>query len=112
MWQGFAFGGAARVARPEKVPTCQTQPVPTGSKKDSPLVSDVGSTTGLRFPGRAKKHFTRAPERVIICVRNSSAHIMVSDVGSGRCAPGPGIEICLQPMVKTIVMQVVPLHPL
>ena len=59
MWQGFDSGVSAEVAsmrRLQKLPPCQTEPVPAGSKTAPPLpkaesISDVGSvsvTTYLR----------------------------------------------------------------
>ena len=47
-----------------------------------------------------------------ICERNSSADTKVSEEGEGGGAPGAGAEIPLQPMVKTMVRQAVPLQPM
>jgi len=49
--------------------------------------------------------------RVSVCERNSHAYSKVSEEGGGRGGPGAGAEVPLQPTVKTIVMQVVPLQP-
>ena len=46
------------------------------------------------------------------CKRNSSADTKVSEEGGGGDAPGTGAEIPLQPMVKTMVRQAVPLQPM
>ena len=47
-----------------------------------------------------------------ICERNSSADTKVSEEGEGGGAPGTGAEIPLQPVVKTMVRQAVPLQPM
>ena len=44
--------------------------------------------------------------------RNNSADTKVSEEGGGGGAPGAGAEIPLQPMVKTMVRQAVPLQPM
>ena len=44
--------------------------------------------------------------------RNSSADTEVSEEGGGGGAPGTGAEIPLQPMVKPMVKQAVPLQPM
>ena len=49
---------------------------------------------------------------VRICERNNSADTKVSEEGGGGGAPGAGAEIPLQPVGKTMVRQVVPLHPM
>ena len=46
------------------------------------------------------------------CERNSSADTKVSEEGGGGGAPGAGAEIPLQPIVKTMVRQAVPLQPM
>ena len=48
---------------------------------------------------------------VIRCERNNSADTKASEEGGGG-APGTGAEIPLQPMVKTMVRQAVPLQPM
>ena len=50
-----------------------------------------------------------AGERVRTCERNNPADTKVSEEGGGGDALGAGAEIPLQPMVKTLVRQVVPL---
>ena len=45
---------------------------------------------------------------VRICERNNSADTKVSEEGGGGGAPGARAEIPLQPVVKTMVRQVVP----
>ena len=46
------------------------------------------------------------------CERNNSADTKVSEEGGGGGAPGTGAEIPLQPVVKTMVRQAVPLQPM
>ena len=46
------------------------------------------------------------------CERNNSADTKVSEEGGGGGAPGAGAEIPLQPVVKTMVRQAVPLQPM
>ena len=46
-----------------------------------------------------------------ICERNNSADTEVGEEGGGGGAPGARAEIPLQPMVKTMVRQAVPLQP-
>jgi len=45
------------------------------------------------------------------CERNSPVDTQVNKDGGGGVVPGAGAEISLQPMVKTMVRNVVPLHP-
>ena len=45
------------------------------------------------------------------CKRNNPADTKVSEEGGGGDAPGARAEIPLQPMVKTMVRQAVPLQP-
>ena len=47
-----------------------------------------------------------------ICERNNSADTKVSEEGGGGGAPGAGAEIPLQPVVKTMVMQVAAMQPM
>ncbi|KAM9591242.1 uncharacterized protein ACIBXB_006115 [Morphnus guianensis] len=49
---------------------------------------------------------------VRICERNNPADTKVSEEGGGGGAPGAEAEIPLQPVVKTMVRQVVPLQPM
>ena len=46
------------------------------------------------------------------CKRNNPADTKVSEEGGGGGAPGARVEIPLQPVVKTMVRQVVPLQPM
>jgi len=46
------------------------------------------------------------------CERNNSADTKLSEEGGGGAAPGTGAEILLQPVVKTMVRQAVPLQPM
>ncbi|PKU41741.1 protein pxr1-like [Limosa lapponica baueri] len=47
-----------------------------------------------------------------MCESDNSADTKVSEEGGGGCAPGPGAEIPLQPLVKIMVRQVVTLQPM
>jgi len=49
---------------------------------------------------------------VRICERTNSADTKVSGEGGGRGAPGAGAGIPLQPVLKTMVRQAVPLQPM
>ena len=46
------------------------------------------------------------------CERNNSTDTKVSEEGGAGGAPGAGAEIPLQPVVKTMVRQAVPLQPM
>lgn len=46
------------------------------------------------------------------CKINNSADTMAGKEQGERCAPGTGAENSLQPMEKTLVMEVVPLKPI
>ena len=46
------------------------------------------------------------------CERNNHADTEVSEEGEGGGAPGTRAEIPLQPVVKTMVRQAVPLQPM
>ncbi|GAB0179640.1 acid sphingomyelinase-like phosphodiesterase 3b [Grus japonensis] len=89
--------------------------MPAGSKMDPLLakvecISDGDSTSGITELRRGKNPAHLQPEREVrICERNSSADTKVSE-GEGGGAPGTKAEIPLQPMVKTMVRQVVPLQ--
>jgi len=47
-----------------------------------------------------------------MCERNNSADTNISEEGGGGGAPGTGAEILLQPVIKTMVRQAVPLQPM
>ncbi|CAM9633173.1 unnamed protein product, partial [Bubo scandiacus] len=49
---------------------------------------------------------------VRICERNNPADTKVSEEGGGGGIPGAREEIPLQPMVQTLVRQIVPLQPM
>jgi len=55
---------------------------------------------------------TTCERRVRICERNNSADTEASQNGRGGGAPATRAEISLQPMVKAMVKQVVPLQPM
>ncbi|GAB0204021.1 epimerase family protein SDR39U1 [Grus japonensis] len=98
--------------------------MPAGSNTDPPLakaepISDSGSASVITYLRRGKKKTKPKnqehlqPERgVRICERNNSADTKVNAEGGGGGAPGTGAEIPLQPVVKTIVKQAVPLQPM
>ncbi|GAB0183553.1 acid sphingomyelinase-like phosphodiesterase 3b [Grus japonensis] len=95
--------------------------MPAGSKMDPPLakakpISDSGSTSGVTELRRVEKNPVQEkwqPEKgVRICERNNSADTKVSAEGGTGGAPGAGTEIPLQPMVKAMVKQAVPLQPM
>jgi len=90
----------------------------TGSKTDLPLakakpISDGGSTSVIRYLRRKKKpvqwQFQQGRE-VRICERNNSADTKVSKEGGGGDAPGAKAELPLQPMINTMMRQVVSLQ--
>ncbi|GAB0188271.1 acid sphingomyelinase-like phosphodiesterase 3b [Grus japonensis] len=91
--------------------------MPAGSKMDPPLAKakakpiSASVITSLR---REKK-----PVRESFCSRReeredvrNSADTKVSAEGGGGGAPGAGAEIPLQPVVKAMVKQAVPLQPI
>ena len=47
-----------------------------------------------------------------ICERNNSADTKVSDEGGGGGVPGAGAEVPLQPVGKTMVVQISTLQPM
>ena len=57
-------------------------------------------------------HNSNWDTEVRICERNNLADPKVSEEGGGGDAPGAGAEIPLQPVVKTMVRQAVPLQPM
>jgi len=76
-------------------------------------ISGSGSASVITYLTRGKKCCTAAAQRgVRICDRNNSADTKVNDEEGGEGAPGAGAQIHLQPMVKTTVKQIVPLHPM
>jgi len=117
-WQGFGRGGSAGVnsVRCQKLLQCWTKPVPAGSKMDPLLakaesINDVGSTALIYLRKSRRVAQQQLVEREeIICETNNSADTKVSKEGGGRGVPGTGAEISLQPVVKTMVTQVVPLQ--
>ncbi|GAB0206480.1 hypothetical protein GRJ2_003113600 [Grus japonensis] len=93
--------------------------MPASSKTDPPLakaepISDNGSASVITYLRRGKKHQEQLqPERGMrICEKNNSADTKVSEEGGGGGVPGTGAEIPLQPVVKTMVRQAVPLQPM
>ena len=106
--------------RHQKLSPCWTELVPAGSKIDLLLakaepISNGGSTSGITCLRRRKvtaQQQLQVKRGVRICERNNSADTKVSEEGGGGGAPGAGAEIPLQPMVKTMVRQAVPLQPM
>ncbi|XP_075356581.1 uncharacterized protein LOC142409205 [Mycteria americana] len=93
--------------------------MPAGSKMDPPLakaepISDGGSASGITYlrTGEKKPVQLQLERGVRICERNNSADTKGSEEGGAGGAPGAGAEIPLQPMVKTMVRQAVPLKPM
>ncbi|GAB0180053.1 epimerase family protein SDR39U1 [Grus japonensis] len=88
--------------------------MPAGSKTGPPLAKakpiSASVITYLRRRKTLRESFcSRREERED--VRNS-ADTKVSADGGGGGAPGAGAEIPLQPVVKTMVKQAVPLQPM
>ncbi|KAK4811167.1 hypothetical protein QYF61_019798 [Mycteria americana] len=95
----------------ERANASQTDPL---QAKDEP-VSDGGSTSVITFKKGKKllRNSNCSQKRgVRLCERNNSADTKVSEEGGGGGAPGARAEIPLQPVVKTMVKQVVPLQPM
>ncbi|KAJ7420692.1 suppression of tumorigenicity 5 protein isoform x4 [Willisornis vidua] len=90
------------------------EPMPVNTKAD-PLLSKT--EWGHLWDNTFKKGEMVAskplqPEREMrTCERNSSTDTKVSDEGGGGVAPGAGAEIPVEPIVKTMVRQAVPLKP-
>ncbi|GAB0178684.1 epimerase family protein SDR39U1 [Grus japonensis] len=88
--------------------------MPAGSKTGPPLAKakpiSASVITYLRRRKTQRESFcSRREERED--VRNS-ADTKISADGGGGGAPGAGAEIPLQPVVKTMVKQAVPLQPM
>ncbi|KAK4815368.1 hypothetical protein QYF61_001356 [Mycteria americana] len=79
-------------------------------------ISDGHSASVITYLRRGKKllHNSNCSwrEELRICWINNSADTKVSEEGGGGGAPGTRAEIPLQPMVKTMVRQAVPLQPM
>ncbi|GAB0203981.1 AN1-type zinc finger protein 5-like [Grus japonensis] len=82
-------------------------------------MSNGGSASGITYLRKGKKnkqtmkqqHFQ--PERGLrICERNNSADTKDREEEAGGDAPGARAAIPLQPIVKTMVRQAVPLQPM
>ena len=123
VWQGFGSGGGYRGGFCKKLleasPGLEREPIPAGSEMDPPPakaepISDSGNASGITFL-RRKKSWDRGKRQlergVRTCKRNNPADTKVSEEGGGGDAPGAGAEIPLQPVVKTMVRQAVPLQP-
>jgi len=112
----------ASVRSCEKLPPCLIKPVPAGSETEPPLpkakpISDGGSASGITDLRRGRKKAVvrqQLERRVRRCERNNSADTKVSEEGrGGGGAQNVGAEtLPLQPMMKTMVRQAVPLQPM
>ena len=103
-----------------KLPLCLTEPIPAGSTTDAlpakaESISDSGSASVITHLRRKKKlrgTQKRQLERELrMRKRNNPADTKVSEEGGGGGAPRAGADIPLQPMVKTMVKQAIPLQP-
>ncbi|KAK4829482.1 hypothetical protein QYF61_004772 [Mycteria americana] len=91
---------------------CQPAPRHPLLAKAEPT-SDGGSASGITCLRRGKAACFCSQERgVRICESNNPADTKASEEGGGGGAPGAGAEIPLQPMVKPMVRQAVPLQPM
>ncbi|GAB0190212.1 hypothetical protein GRJ2_001486500 [Grus japonensis] len=89
--------------------------MPASSRMDQPLasakpISDGGSTSGITELRRGKK--TLAAAFAAKEDMRNFADIEVSEEGRGGGGPGTGAEILLQPVVKAMMKQAVPLQPI
>ncbi|PKU48654.1 protein pxr1-like [Limosa lapponica baueri] len=75
-------------------------------------ISEGGSTSGITYLRRGKKTLSSSSQKrgMRTCERNNSADAKVSEEGGRGGGPGTRAEIPLQPMVKTMVRQAVPLQ--
>ncbi|GAB0182127.1 acid sphingomyelinase-like phosphodiesterase 3b [Grus japonensis] len=82
------------------------------SKAES--LSNGGSTSVVTYLRRGKNLPCNSSwkREVRLCERNNSADTKVSEEGGGGGALGTRAEIPLQPMMKTMVKQAVPLQPM
>jgi len=92
------------------------EPMPAGSKTDPPLakaepISDGGSASGITQLRRGGETAAKRQSRER-SESNNSANTQVGAEGGGGGAPDAGAEIPLQPMVKTMMRQAVPLQPM
>ncbi|GAB0206975.1 hypothetical protein GRJ2_003163100 [Grus japonensis] len=98
----------------DSMPACsKTNPLLAKAKP----ISDGGSASVITYLRREKTQETKQqhsqPQRgVRRCERNNFADTKVSEEGGGGGGPGAGAEIPLQPLVKTMVKQAVPLQPM
>ena len=88
----------------------QVQPPPTDPLQDAAQpVSDAGGVSVIARLRMCKKRCTAAKrDKWETCERNSPAYTRVSEEEGG----GTGAEIVLQPVMKTMVRQVVALQPM
>ncbi|KAK4830770.1 hypothetical protein QYF61_013259 [Mycteria americana] len=71
-------------------------------------IGDAGGTSVITYLRKGKNNSCERGMRK--CERNSPTNTKVSEEGGGAGTPGAGAEIPLQPVEKTVVMQVVPLQ--
>ena len=109
----------ASVRTCQELPLCPIEQMPAGSNTDPPLakaepIGDGGSASGITYLRRGEKTCTTATSAGERSEneRNNCADTKVSEEGEGGGAPGTGAEIPLQPVVKTMVRQAVPLQPM
>jgi len=95
------------------------EPMPAGSKMDpwrakAKPISDGGIASGVtQLSGEKKTPAQLQPERgVRTCERNNSADTEVGEEGGRGDVPDAGAGIPLQPLMKTMVRQAVPLQPM
>ncbi|XP_072707914.1 uncharacterized protein [Ciconia boyciana] len=116
--RGLVLQASLRYTAFAQIATRLTKPMPASSKVDLPLakaepVGDGGSASGITYLRSGGKTAQLQMERgVRICERNSPADTKASEERGGGGAPGAGAEIPLQPLVKTMVRQAVPLQPM
>jgi len=76
-------------------------------------VSDTGSTSVTTYLQEGESRCIAARrKKVKKCERHNPADTKVRKEGGGEGSPGAREEILLQPVMKTVVMQVVPLQPM
>lgn len=77
-------------------------------------ISDSGSTFLITYlRGGKKLLWNSSQERQLrICETNCTADMEVSEEGEGGGVQDVGAEICLQPLVKAVMRQIITLQPM
>ena len=77
-----------------------------------PLITSLSSRLGFKILQQGYKtlHNSSWERGLRISERNSSSDIKISEEGGGGGSPDTGAEVPLQPVVRTMVKQVVPLQ--